>query len=87
MNNTESKLRKEIVRIGQLMYQKGFLSASNGNISARLGSDRYLITPSGLHKGLLKLDDLLLVDGNGGAERANRLYAAPTWGTQPTSSR
>ncbi len=65
MNNNESQLRQEIVRIGQLMYQKGFLSASDGNISARLGSDRYLITPSGLHKGLLKPDELLLIDGNG----------------------
>ncbi|RMH00966.1 MAG: class II aldolase/adducin family protein [Chloroflexi bacterium] len=61
----EYRLRQEIVRIGQLMYEKGFICASDGNISARLGPDRILITPSGLHKGLLEPEQLLVVDENG----------------------
>jgi L-fuculose-phosphate aldolase len=59
------ELRSEIVRIGRLMYDKGFICASDGNISARLGSDRVLITPSGLHKGFLEPEDLLVVDMDG----------------------
>jgi L-fuculose-phosphate aldolase len=62
---SESQLRQEIVRIGRLMYEKGFISASDGNISARLSPDRILITPSGLHKGFLEPGDLLIVDEDG----------------------
>lgn len=58
-------LRQEIVQIGRLMYEKGFIAASDGNISARLGSGRILITPSGLHKGFLQPEQILLVDENG----------------------
>ena len=61
----EPQLRQEIVRIGRLMYEKGFISASDGNISARLSPDRILITPSGLHKGFLDPGDLLIVNEDG----------------------
>lgn len=62
---SESQLRQEIIRIGRLMYEKGFISASDGNISARLSPGRILITPSGLHKGFLEPGDLLIVDEDG----------------------
>jgi L-fuculose-phosphate aldolase len=58
-------LRKEITRVGRLMYEKGFIAASDGNISARLDDRRILITPSGLHKGMMEPDQLLVVDQNG----------------------
>lgn len=61
----EKQLRKEIVKIGRLMYDKGFISASDGNISARLSDNRFLITPTGLHKGFLEPDELLIIDENG----------------------
>jgi len=61
----EFHLRQEIVKIGRLMYEKGFIVSSDGNVSARLGNGRILITPSGLHKGMLKPDQLLIVDENG----------------------
>ena len=65
MNTKEINLRREIVRVGQLMYEKGFVCASDGNISARLGPGRILITPSGLHKGFLEPEQLLVVDEQG----------------------
>lgn len=65
MRKTEQQLREELVRIGQLMYQKGFIAASDGNVSVRLDAERVLITPSGLHKGLLEPDDLVVVDMEG----------------------
>ncbi len=78
MRVNEQQLRQEIVRIGQLMYGKGFIAASDGNISARLGPDRLLITPSGLHKGLLEPDQLLVVDESGQMVGSRR-------GLKPTS--
>jgi L-fuculose-phosphate aldolase len=59
------ELRQQIVRIGRLLYDKGFISASDGNISARMEPGRILITPSGLHKGFLEPDELLFVDEEG----------------------
>jgi L-fuculose-phosphate aldolase len=61
----ERQLREEIVRIGRLMYEKGFIVSSDGNISARMGRGRILITPSGLHKGFLEPEQLLVVDEKG----------------------
>ena len=78
MRANEPQLRQEIVRIGQLMYSKGFIAASDGNISARLRPDRLLITPSGLHKGLLQPDQLLLIDQSG-------RVVGPGRGLKPTS--
>ncbi len=65
MRHDEGALRQEIVRLGRLMYEKGFISASDGNLSARLDDARLLITPSGRHKGLLTPDELLIVDLDG----------------------
>ena len=69
MRPNEQALRQTFVQIGRLMYDKGFICASDGNISARLGPDRLLITPSGLHKGLLEPDQMLIVDLEGNVVR------------------
>lgn len=61
----ETALRREIVQIGQMMYDRGLLSGFEGNLSVRLGDDRFLITPSGFHKGLLQPEQLLIVNGDG----------------------
>ena len=65
MRQSEHELRQTFVQIGRLMYEKGFICANDGNISARLGPNRLLITPSGLHKGLLEPEQMLVVDDNG----------------------
>ncbi|MBK8904365.1 MAG: class II aldolase/adducin family protein [Anaerolineaceae bacterium] len=65
MRQNEQELRATFVKIGRLMYEKGFICANDGNISARLGPDQLLITPSGLHKGLLEPEHMLVVDMDG----------------------
>lgn len=65
MYGHELALRQEIVKIGRLMYDKGLILASDGNISARLGHGRILLTPSGLHKGMLEPDQLIIVNEAG----------------------
>jgi L-ribulose-5-phosphate 4-epimerase len=69
--SNDSSLRNEICKIGKEMDQSGlalFLGVyAPGNLSARLpGSSRILVTPSGLPKGSLKPDDLVVVDLHGG---------------------
>ena len=61
---TEWQLRRDIVTIGRKMYQKDFVAATDGNISARLMGNRMLITPSGSCLGELTPNQLVLVDFN-----------------------
>jgi L-fuculose-phosphate aldolase len=61
----EMELRSEVIRICQKLEQRGFIAASDGNVSCRAGEGRLLITPSGLPKGELKEADLLVVDLQG----------------------
>jgi len=67
---SELQLKKEICRVGKAMNSSGLCAYlgvyAPGNLSARLpGSDRVIISPSGLDKGSLKPADLVVVDLNG----------------------
>jgi L-fuculose-phosphate aldolase len=62
---TEHEARQEIVRIGRLMWERGYVAATDGNLSVRLGSDRLLVTPSGLSKGFLSEGDLVVIRPDG----------------------
>lgn len=59
MRNQETILRKEIVRIGKLLYDKGLIVATDGNISVRSSKRIILITSSGYCKGLLKPQEIV----------------------------
>ena len=61
----EQELREEIVLVGKLLYEKGLIVATDGNISARLDDTTILITPSGLCKGLMTPDQLITIDLDG----------------------
>jgi L-fuculose-phosphate aldolase len=54
-----------MVRIGRLMWERGYLASTDGNLSARLGSDRLLVTPSGLSKGFMSENDPVVIDLDG----------------------
>lgn len=58
-------LRRQIVEIGRLAYQKGWVAANDGNISVRLGPDRILATPTGVSKGMMAPEDLIICDLSG----------------------
>ena len=59
---TERALREEIVRVGQLLHARGYVTATDGNISARLDNDRFVVTPSGLSKGTMRPDQMVVID-------------------------
>ncbi|MEI7811661.1 MAG: class II aldolase/adducin family protein [Ignavibacteria bacterium] len=54
--------RKDLVEICHRVYEKGFVSAYDGNLSLRLAKDRILITPSAKCKGEVEMEDLLEID-------------------------
>lgn len=65
MAKTEQEYRQDIVDIGRLVYQKGWVAANDGNISIRLDERRILATPTGVSKGMMQPDDLIIVDYQG----------------------
>ncbi len=61
----ETDLRLAIVECGRISYERHLMTANDGNISVRMDDGLILITPSGLSKGRLSSDDLLVVDVEG----------------------
>jgi len=59
---TEPQLRQEVIQVCQLLWQKGFVAATDGNVSVRLDQERFLCTPSGFSKGLVRAEELVVVD-------------------------
>ena len=57
--------REAICRVGRLLYERGYVAANDGNISLRLPDGSILITPSGVSKGRLEPDMLLITDTDG----------------------
>jgi L-fuculose-phosphate aldolase len=68
----EHQLRREIVKIGQALHQRGFIAACDGNLSVRLNKNRVLVTPSGMSKGAMRASDLVIVDMDGRKLRGRR---------------
>ena len=65
MSKTEKELRQDIVEVGRLVFQKGWVAANDGNISIRLDENRILCTPTATSKGMLHVDDLIICDMQG----------------------
>ena len=57
----EDDLRREIVEIGQRVYDRFFVAANDGNISVRLDGETMLITPTGVSKGFMSPEDILRI--------------------------
>ncbi len=57
--------RQDLVRIGALLYDRRYVVAAEGNLSMRLGGDRFLLTPAGCCKGWLQIEDLVEIDREG----------------------
>lgn len=61
----ETELRRWMVKIAHLTYERGLLVAMDGNLSALLPSGQVLCTRAGCHKGLVTDEDLIVVDRDG----------------------
>lgn len=58
-------LRSEVVRFSRRLHENGWVANHDGNVSVRVGRDRFLITPTAMSK--LDVDEsmLVVVDGAG----------------------
>lgn len=58
-------LKKKLVEVCHKVYEKGFVAAYDGNISARSQNNTVLITRSGICKGNVTVNDIIEIDLNG----------------------
>ena len=65
MEKTEREHREDIFQIGRLVFQKGWVASNDGNITIRLDGERILATPTGMCKGMMHADDLIILDRQG----------------------
>ena len=61
----EQTARREIVRVGQLMYERSYVVSSDGNVSVRLDDGRIVATPTMTCKGRMAEDSLAVTDLDG----------------------
>ena len=69
----EREARQLIVAIGKLMYDKGYVTSSDGNISCRLEENVILATPTQVSKGRMTEEMMALTDLEGNALNDKRM--------------
>src|ERR1022692_2188521 len=62
---SEGEHRREICVAGRWMQERGYVPATDGNLSIRLDDERILTTPTCLPKGALAPEDLVITDMEG----------------------
>ena len=80
---TESEARAAIVDVGKRVYQSGYVGANDGNISCRTADGTIVVTPTGVSKGymtpemmvVMKLDGTVIGPGKPSSEVKMHLRA------------
>lgn len=78
METVEQKLRLQVCDIGRNLFNKDFIAANDGNISARLSENEILTTPRAVSKGYLEPHMLVKVNLQGEIIEAAEGYRPST---------
>jgi len=62
---SETELRADIVEVGRRLYARGYTASNDGNISVRLDAGRLLMTPTGVCKGFMTPNMMVITDLDG----------------------
>ena len=69
---------RSIVRFSKLIYERGYVTSNQGNLSQRIQGGHFQITPSGIPKSMVLEDNIITVDIHG---RVIKGTAAPSMET------
>ena len=59
------EIKEQILHVCRRLYEREMVASNDGNVTVRVGEDRIIATPSGMSKGFLTADDLVLADMEG----------------------
>jgi L-fuculose-phosphate aldolase len=59
------KITESLISVCRRLYDKGFVTATDGNVSVRLENQNFLTTRTGISKGMVTPDDIIEVDTEG----------------------
>lgn len=62
----------EIINVAREMLQSGLVEGTEGNVSAKVGDDRILITPTSMNYMEMTIEDLVLIDLKGNVLEGKR---------------
>jgi len=60
-----AELPKQMVEVCQRMHARGLVAGADGNVSVRFSRDHILATPTGMSKGSVRREDLVVCDLQG----------------------
>jgi L-fuculose-phosphate aldolase len=63
----EAAAREAILDVGRRLWERGYVSANDGNVSVRLDAERVLCTPTLISKGRMRASELAVVRLSDGA--------------------
>lgn len=72
----KNKLTEDFISVCRRIYEKGFVSATDGNVSVRLETGTFLTTRTGVNKGMVAAEDIIEVNLHG--EVVSGSYAPST---------
>jgi L-fuculose-phosphate aldolase len=71
-------VEREIIHWGKLLFERRLASGWGGNISCRIGKDRFIITGQHAPLGFLKAKDLVQIDREGRPRKKNQRASSET---------
>lgn len=66
------QIKKQLVEICHKIHAKGFVAATDGNISVRIDENKILCTPTSLPKEKIRISDLIVISIDGNIISGNR---------------
>jgi L-fuculose-phosphate aldolase len=69
---SEEQLRAELTHFCHLVYEKGYVASTDGNISVRLADGSIMCTPTMCNKGFVKPEDMVIIDIKGNRLKGER---------------
>src|SRR5689334_8803330 len=62
---SEQQLRQGLVEFGRMLHTRGFVGATDGNLSVRMDSDRVMVRRTCVSKGMMHPEEMVIVDLDG----------------------
>lgn len=74
MEKNIKKIKDDIIEIGKRIWTRGYVAANDGNISVKINDEEILTTATGISKGFMTEEMIILCDIDGNVKEQNGKY-------------